>query len=332
MSNYDCGTDSESELTPTRRYATVAAGKLNMKERTTVDVGMSPSQKMMWLKLSKAAYDAHIFPDCFFDYNLMLLPTIDSAKIVSNILYEITRKTFVKAMDRDPKVEWTNSKDDVSKWSICNLVLKFGDGTEQVVYRYWRSKHLHGTEEVVYRYWRGKSSTEFTLMKAKEPRGGLDGDIAVKCNTACHISPPNSDVLLTPSDKSLNNATPANVESLCLGSESDSDSAVLTPSTTSTTTPDITTKAEKLPPCSEQSPFDQITAALSQEDHDLDHREAVLKQEGRVIDKREAVLLLEAQVLDKRLAVLKLEAEVLEKREAVVELASPVQDKREAET
>ncbi|KAK3723675.1 hypothetical protein LTR37_001556 [Vermiconidia calcicola] len=201
MSNYDCGTDSEPELTPTRRYATLAAGKLNdgknftirswsdirklnMEERTTVDVGMSPSQKMMWLKLSKAAYDAHLFPDRFFDSKLMLLPTVESYIVVSDILYDITPTTFVEAMGCGPEAQWIKTKDAASvPWSICTLVLKFGNGMEQVVYVYWRSKHLHGTEEIVYHYWRCKSSTGFTLTKAEEPTGGLDGDIAVICTT-----------------------------------------------------------------------------------------------------------------------------------------------------
>lgn len=41
--------------------------KLTMSERITVGIGMSASQKRMWLEISKAAFKKGVFPDSYFD-------------------------------------------------------------------------------------------------------------------------------------------------------------------------------------------------------------------------------------------------------------------------
>ena len=63
-----------------------------MSERTEVGIGMSLSQKQMWLMVASSAWKQAVFPDHYFDNFLMLQLDVDNTNIWF-LLHEIARHT-----------------------------------------------------------------------------------------------------------------------------------------------------------------------------------------------------------------------------------------------
>ncbi|KAK3723679.1 hypothetical protein LTR37_001560 [Vermiconidia calcicola] len=110
--------------------------KLSIEERTTVGIGMSQSQKSMWLKVSKAAYDSAVFPESYFDADHMIIADVDNFDLWF-LLHEITRKTYRFQLSMSVKVSWANVEEGegCTKW---NLLFSYSDGSQAVAYCHWR--------------------------------------------------------------------------------------------------------------------------------------------------------------------------------------------------
>ena len=132
--------------------------KLSMSERTEVGIGMSLSQKQMWLMVSTSAWKQAVFPDHYFDNFLMLQPDVDNTNIWF-LLHEITRHTYASLIKDGVTMAWSKVPDGPlgKKW---NLWFMLSDHIGFVQYSHWRGNTAQQAEDQLLERFKGRTRHE----------------------------------------------------------------------------------------------------------------------------------------------------------------------------
>lgn len=77
----------------------------SINERITIGVGMSASQKLLWLMVSEAAWRQAVFPADFFDNDHVLIPNTRNHRLWA-LLHGITRHTFMDELIAGEDLGW----------------------------------------------------------------------------------------------------------------------------------------------------------------------------------------------------------------------------------
>ncbi|KAK5117082.1 hypothetical protein LTR85_009013 [Meristemomyces frigidus] len=106
---------------------------LSMKERTEIGRGMSRIQRVIWERMSRAAWNKAVFPPSYFDEERLLKVEVNDLAI-EQLLYELTRQTYLTEYAQLQKVEWRHEEGD-STSRIWHVFFVFLDGSEKYEYR-----------------------------------------------------------------------------------------------------------------------------------------------------------------------------------------------------
>ena len=109
----------------------------SVEDRTTVGVGMSASQKLMWLVLSEAAWHQLVFPEDFFDANHMLIPDVNNEDIWF-LLHEMTRRTFTTELKELAMALWVYAGNGNPHSTSWTLRIQFPSGATIQLFDLWR--------------------------------------------------------------------------------------------------------------------------------------------------------------------------------------------------
>ena len=125
------------------QLATVLIHPTSLEERTTIGVGMSASQKVVWLMLSEAAWRQGVFGKEFFDDKHVLLPLCEEYNLWF-LIHEFTRHTYMADLVNGIDVTWENTGEhDDEDCGVRNLI--FDVNRERKI----EYTHLRGNSKLI---------------------------------------------------------------------------------------------------------------------------------------------------------------------------------------
>ena len=115
----------------------------SIEARTTIGIGMSASQKVVWLMLSETAWRQGVFGNEFFDDKHMLLPLVEEYDLWF-LIHEFTRRTYMADLENGVDVTWENAaENDDEECKVWNLIFT---ANEQRKIEY---THLRGNSKLM---------------------------------------------------------------------------------------------------------------------------------------------------------------------------------------
>ena len=109
----------------------------SLEARTTIGIGMSASQKIVWLMLSEAASRQGVFRNEFFNDKDMLLPLVEEYDLWF-LIHEFTRRTYMADLVNGMDVTWENTgEDDDEDCRVWNLIFEI-NGHRKIEYTHLR--------------------------------------------------------------------------------------------------------------------------------------------------------------------------------------------------
>ncbi|KAK4543814.1 hypothetical protein LTR36_004847 [Oleoguttula mirabilis] len=138
--------------------------QMSSSARTEVGRGMSSTQRALWVRLSKKAWDDAVLPEECFDEEHVLKADIANPDTRA-LLYSMTRKTYIAEVAQTQKVEWRHKQGD-STSRVWDLVFVSSNDGETYQHRLAFGQTLEQSLEV--RVGRAQQTVDFQEVRDKQ--------------------------------------------------------------------------------------------------------------------------------------------------------------------